>query len=307
MKKIIAAIAALSMCALMLTACGDKTTGDDNLTESITVSEPAGNAEAETEAKTEAEADSGAEEKTEETTSAAETEEETADTEADADETYTDIAAKYASLEEFYNADDVFDHPGDVVAGEDSYTYEFVKSFEGGSEFYMDLEAIDGSMRIVMAMGSEKLAMTIEGEAEGMDAFSNISIIIADGKMYMLDSTEKSGISMSLSEEEFAEMFSEYDPAEILSEINIDTESDLGSIMSYKVDIGGKIYTFEHDGTNGNTGMLYDPNGKVCMVIAKDADEDIPAIIFNEFSVNVPAGAFDVPAGYSIMDLSDFS
>ena len=297
MKKIIAVIAALSMSALMLTGCDKKNTGDDALTESITtmstVEEPSGadSPTAEDSAKTE-------EKKDEATTAAEETEAQT-----EAEVSSADVAASYASLEEFINADDIFDHEGQLVDGKDSYTYAFVMGLEGGNGFYIDMEAVDGSMKMVMAMASQQIAITIIGEVEGVDGLTNISVIITDGKMYMLDITSKSGFYMTLNEEEFAEMFAEYDPEEILSEININTDSEVEGVMSYKVDIGGKIYTFEYQ---DDSGMLYDANGKVCTAITGDSGEDIPAIIFNEFSTNVPANAFDVPSGYEIIDMSVF-
>ena len=307
MKKIIAAIAALSLSAFMLTGCNKdpEPTGDSAMTESITASEAAGadNASAEDSGDSSDSNDAGAA-----APEITETEAET--TEAEPEEDLSDAVAVYASLEEFAKADDIFSHPGETIDAEGSYTYAFLKSLEGGTGFYLNMEAIDKSMGIIMALESDRISMIINGNFLGSDEMSNMAIIIADGKMYMLDIAAKSGFSMDLDPEEFAEMFAEYDPEEILSEINIDTDSELGNITRYKVAIGGKAYYFEFDSNDSKTGMLYDSTGKVAAVIGTDtadAGMDLSAMIINDFTSDIPADAFDVPTGYEIFDFSEFA
>lgn len=305
MKKLIASIAALSMCALMLTACGDKTNaGDSGLTESITAEQTAKAADTAS-AEEDSKSDETEADKTEENKSD-ETEADNAE-DSDPDETDAgspDAAVSYGSLDEFYEADDVFSHPSEDVEAEKTNTYAFGKSFEDATDFYADLESSDGKMKIVMAMSMEtkQIAIDIEGVTDESSGITNMSIILTDGKMYMLEPSSKSGFYMELDDEQLAEMFDEYDPEELLAEANIDTSTDFEGMMCYNVDIGGKTYTFEYI---DNTGMLYDSNGKMCAVIVDDPSSEFRAIVVNEFSTKASPNAFDIPSGYEIFDMAE--
>lgn len=304
MKKFIASIAALSMCALMLTACGDKTdTGDAGITESITAeqTEAANNtADDDSSAKGETEADKSDDSADDKAADDGAEDSAPAETEAESNDAgSSEAAASYASIDEFINDDGIFDLPGEPVDAENSYTYAFAKSFEGGSGFYIDLESTDGTMKINMGMEADRLAMNAT-MPDDKGVVGNVSLIITDGKVYMLDPAQKSGFFMALSDEQISQMFDQYDPEEILANVNIDTDTDFEGVLSSKVEIAGEIYTFEY---MDKAGMLYDKSGKICTVVSGDSSTEIPAIIINEFSTNVPAGAFDVPSDYELMDL----
>lgn len=317
MKKLIAVIAALSVSAFMLTACSDnKSSADDNITVKITASDDEDKAAAEDgekdgdkeEDKKEAEDDKKDDDKKAETeaeTTEKETEKETEAADEPKD-SGSDAAAEYGSLEGFANASDVFGHKADAVAGENSYTYAFLKSLEGGSGFYVDLETLDGKSKVIMAIESDQVAVTAIGDASafdmGMDGFADMSIMLADGKIYMMSTASKSGFYADMESLGVSDPLESIDVDEMLSEINGLTDGmDLNSIMSYKVSIGGETYTFEFDDTSGGTGMLYNSRGKVCLII--DGSGSFPKVIINEFSTNVPNKAFDVPSGYKVSDI----
>lgn len=290
MKKIIASIAVLSMCALMLTACGGNNTtgGDSNVTEDITASTAAENngggaeaAEAETEA---AAADDSAEDGTETETEAA-------------DAGSSDAAASYASLEEFIRADDIFNIDGDLVDGENTNTYKFISTLdtENAEGFYIDIEAADGSMKATMAAAEKKIAVYMSGSG------INMSVIMKDGMMYMILPDSKKAVYTELDEEAFAASMEQYSAKDILGE-NIDTDaSDITGMASYTAEIGGETYTFEY---MDDVGFLFDNSGKLCTVVNGQANADVPAFIINEFTLNIPADAFDVPSGYEVVDVA---
>lgn len=290
MKKIIASVAALSMCALMLTACGgNNSTGDSGLTEDITTSAAAednGAADAETKAEEPADASDETE---------AETEAEASDDGADPSE----AAASYASLEEFIKADDVFTREGELVDGKKSNTYNFVTGLDtkNGNGFYMDIEAADGSMKMTMAATADNIAANVSGD----DGAMSIIINIADKIMYMLEPTSKIALYMELDDAMLADYTEQYNAQEILGN-SLDLDSDVEGVESYKVEIAGETYTFEK---LDEVGFLFDKSGKLHTIVSNGADDDTPAFIINEFSLNIPSGSFDIPSDYEQMSMED--
>lgn len=289
MKKIIASVAALSMCAFMLAACGDKTTGDSTLTESITAGQTAGenNAAADdssdsdkTEAKTEASDDAA------ENDAAQETEAEKGDS--------GDAAASYASLDEFINSDDIFDREGELIDSENTNTYKFMSSLdiENGNGFYMDVEATDGSMKATMAAAEDQVSINMSGD--GVD----VSFIIKDNTMYLLESRSKKAVYMELDEEAIASNIEQYSAGNILGNAVDADISDIPGAECYEVNIGGDIYAFE---MVDDAGFLYDPSGDLCAMVSSQAGTTY-AFIINEFTLNVPANAFDIPSDYELVD-----
>lgn len=293
MKKIIAMIAALTVSAAMLTACGGSGTPAELQDEVTTTSAAAANA---------ADPDDGSKEdddaKTDETDAedGDSTGEASDDAKNDSDETAAggdSAAVVFASIDELAEADfSAIDF--DQTAAADSYTYEFVKTLEGAEGFYLDVESTDGSMAMAMAFDSNKnIAMNVSSSELG----GEMNIIITDMTMYMLDPSTMTGMYYAVDES----IFDEYNPEEALSQISVDEGvlSDSETIDSCKVQIGGKEYVFEY--SNG-AGFLYD-GGKLCAIISQDDSVELSALIVNEFSGNIPAGIFDIPDGYELVDL----
>ena len=281
MKKFIAAILSLSLCGVMFAACGSSGTDDIGLTDQI--SSEAETTETETEA-TETETETETTETETETENETESETETAD-------------GAYASIEEFAKDSSVFSLPDETVSAADSLTYGFVKTLEGATEFYMDVEATDGSMKMVMALSGKNVYMKV-AEASSDE---NLTIMIKDSVMYMMEDTSKSGYYMTATDD----MLGEYNVDEFLSELNFDRDFDeeiegAEDVKTCKVMIGGKEYTFETAENGG--GFLFDGD-ELYAIISSESTDELNAIIVHDFSGSVPSDIFEVPSDYELIDL----
>lgn len=285
MKKILTSVLVLTLCGAMFTACGSDSA--DNSAEleteaSVTVSETVSETEAETTAETTTAAEV-----------AAETETETeAETEA---ETTASEAASYASIDEFSKSGEAFTLSSDTTPAADSITYNFLKIFDGAKEIYLDVESTDGSMTMIMGMSNSGIyAKTTEAES-GAAA----TIIFKDNVMYMLDDTSKSGYYMTADEN----MMEQYDIESMLSEINMNTEiENAADVKVCTVEIGGEICTFEVVDTGA--GFLFSNDGTLYAILSNDTDQDLTAILVNEFTTTVPADILEVPSDYTLVDLA---
>jgi len=283
MKKLLATVLSLSLCGVMFAACGGSGTEDTGLTESQT-SSATETTKTETETETE--------------TTETETETET-DTETNT-ETETEAKAAdgaYASIEEFAKDSSVFSLPDETVSAADSLTYGFVKTLEGATEFYMDVEATDGSVKMVMALSGKDVYMKV-AEASSDE---NLTIIIKDSVVYMMEDSSKSGYYMTATDD----IMSEYNVDEFLSELNFDKDFDeeienAEDVKTCKVTIDGKEYTFEVAETGG--GFLFDGD-KLYAIINSESINDMNAIIVHEFSGTVPSDIFELPSDYELVDL----
>lgn len=187
---------------------------------------------------------------------------------------------------------DVFDLAEDTVSAKKSNTYNFLKTLDSAEELYLDVEAEDGSMSMVMGMAADKIAMKMK--EPGSD--TNMTIIITDNVMYMLDDATKTGYSMEADES----MLEEYNLEEILGELNIDEEiDDAEDVMVCGVKVDGEVYTFEVAETGG--GFLYDSKDKLCAIIA---DDDDTVLKVNEFNADAPDDIFEVPSDYEVIDMA---
>ena len=187
---------------------------------------------------------------------------------------------------------DVFDLAEDTVSAKKSNTYNFLKTLDGAEELYLDVEAEDGSMSMVMGMAADKIAMKMN--EPGSD--TNMTIIITDNVMYMLDDATKTGYSMEADES----MLEEYNLEEILGELNIDEEiDDAEDVMVCGVKVDGEVYTFEVAETGG--GFLYDSKDKLCAIVA---DDDDTVLKVNEFNADAPDDIFEVPSDYEVIDMA---
>ena len=138
----------------------------------------------------------------------------------------------------------------------------------------------------------DKIAMKMkEPESD-----TNMTIIITDNVMYMLDDATKTGYSMEADES----MLEEYNLEEILGELNIDEEiDDAEDVMVCGVKVDGEVYTFEVAETGG--GFLYDSKDKLCAIIA---DDDDTVLKVNEFNADAPDDIFEVPSDYEVIDMA---
>ncbi len=283
MKKIISAIAALTACAVMLSACGGNSGSDltDEIETSASVSEETKAAEAE--------------ETTEETTEASETSEtaEEVTDSADEEQAPAEAAASFASLDEFA-ASDIEELAFSPVEVKESNIYDFTMAFVGATSMYIDAASTDGSMAMTMAAdANNRIAMDVT-DTDGSRAI----MIIKDMKMYMLDPSTSTGMYTSVDES----IFEEYDlkaAFEEMASIDEDDITDSEVIMYCPVSIDGTTYTVE---AMDEGCMLFNGDGSLYAIVS-DESTDINVLLINSLTSEVPSNAFDVPEGYELTDL----
>ena len=292
MKKILSAIAALTVCAAMLAGCTGSgtpaTVQDEAATTSATAAADAGDdsddsIKDETDTEDEDSTDEGSDE--------------------NADDTYsTDDNGEvpsYASMDEFVNSDYTsLDY--EQIGAKESLTFEFTKTIAGIKEVYMDVESTDGTMAMMMAFDSNNnIAMSVIG----FGADTEMNIIITDMVMYMLDPASKTGLYYAVDES----IFEEYNTDDILSSLDFDMDSfsDSEKIGVCKVQIDGKEYVFEYS-EEAKMGYLFEEDGNLVAIAYADDTYEFSALVINEFSGTVPAGVYDIPDDYELVDLSEF-
>ncbi|MBR4097428.1 MAG: hypothetical protein IKK42_09030 [Oscillospiraceae bacterium] len=296
MKKFLAAIISLAMCASMLTACGKDTETAEVSDVTTTASETLAETEAATTEATEAATTEATEAETTEAETEATTEETTvAETEAETEaETKAEAkAASYSSLADFAKSGDAYKLDTKDIPAEDSLTYDWIRIFEGATGIYMDAEYVDGSVAVVMGMKQDNMYMYMYEAASN----TNMTIILIDGKMYMLDEATKTGYSMTAD----ASLMEEYDVEAMLGDIDFDAETaNAEDVKTTKIEIGGEEYTLEIAETQGV--FLFDKNDEIVAILAEE-NGTVNALKINEFSGDAPDKLFKAPTGYEIVDL----
>lgn len=201
------------------------------------------------------------------------------------------IVGEYDNLAALAQSD-VFELAEDTVAAEKSNTYGFVKTLDGAEELYMDVESEDGKMTMTMGMAIDRIAMKMKDPSSE----TNMTIIITDNVMYMLDDAAKTGYSMEADES----MLEEYDLEALLGDMNVDEEiKNAEDVKVAGVKVAGETYTFEVAETGG--GFLFDKSDKLCAIVSSDDDTVLKV---NEFTSEVPDEMFDVPSDYEIVDMA---
>ncbi len=179
------------------------------------------------------------------------------------------------------------------VAAKDSLTYNWVKVFDGAESIYLDVEAIDGSMTMIMGMKEDKIFMDMYEQASD----TKMAMLFRDGKMYMLDEATKTGYYMAADES----MMEEYNIEEMLGDIDFDAETEnAGDVKVATVEIGGEEYKYELAETGG--GFLYSKDEKLFAILT-DEDEGLSALKINEFSAEAPDSVFELPSDYQMIDM----
>ncbi len=284
MKRNISALAAVMVCAVMLTSCGGN--NEQGLTdETAAPNETIGFSAAEVTASVTTEAVTT----TAEETTTSETEAATSEAETTSDE---DEGLVYASLEEFANSD-LGSIEGTEIAFEESCTYDFTNTLGDADSFFLDVESVDDTIAMTMAFEEKKIALdAIDENGE------RFIVIIKDSTMYMLNPAEKQGFYMQADES----IWDEYNSEEMLGEIDIDEDAIKESeyLNSCPVIIDGEKFTCESD---GESCFLYNEDGELSAIVVSDDSYEINALIVNKFTAEVPSSAFDIPDEYELTDL----
>lgn len=307
MKKITAAVIAIVMAACMLTACttGADTGADEAKTTPATVAEETTKKE---KATTEASEKKTKKEKTtkeEETTEEEETTKKEKATEAEEEETTAaetekeTTAKEDAAVAETVKSEapeaeaKVTEKAADKKSGDTKMTklskelQTAMASKKYGVKMYMD----DNGEKANVAIYSDgkKTRMDIVGVSEGEEV--DMTIIIKDGKTYMLDNIQKAG--MSTASGDTSSLDSELDS---ISELNAEVE---GLISSEKETFEGKEYiceTYENEGEKLKCYFTDGVDNKVIVVMDKTR-------IDLELTAAPTSSMFDIPSDYSMMDI----
>ncbi len=190
----------------------------------------------------------------------------------------------YGSLTEFAEDEGIFSLPSETISEADSKSYEFAKSFEGAEKVYLEA-ALPLGDEVSLAISEEGVYIKYLTPEPDEGTPADMTIIIKDNTMYMLDNDTKTGYVMAAEG-----MPEELDAEGIMEEfagmsMGVDTEAD---VKSCTVNIDGKDYTFEHDG--GTAGILFDGDKIYAMI------DEMDFFIIGEFNADVPEGIFEIPA-----------
>ena len=292
MKKFIAAVAAVSLCAVMLAACSSDS-NTSQVIDSTTASEATTTTTA---AKTE--------EKTEEITKESE---DTSSADNNDASDGSPIAA-FASPEEFA-ASDLSSLSFEKVAMEDSNTHGLSSKINGTDKFYIDVVSTDGKISMKMAMENKKIAVDVTAPDSNNNESVRAIVIMSDSTIYTLDPSTMTGYYLTIDE-------SMFNTNEIFGQIgqqglDLNSASNADTVESCKVEIGGKEYIFE---SSNDIGILYEADGTPYAIIPGSNafktsvlpvgnNLKISILMINEFSGNVPSGMFDIPSDYTFVDL----
>lgn len=288
MKKITAAVIAIIMSACMLSSCtgGAAETADTGAAETTTISEEKGSETKKEKEKT----------KKEETT--AETEEEKSETEAKktkkAEETTAETTSAETTAPETTSAETSASEKASAVKAEDSrlaklgqiieksmnsnkYAYR-LSIEEDGAVSDMIIYSIDGSYR-----------MDVVGESDGQKV--NMTIIINDGKTYMLDNSQKLGYYTTGTNT--SDLNAEVD------EIMATSGDDQTPLSVEKVTFEGKEYiceTYKKDGTETKCYFTEGDDNSVLIISGKSRLE-------MECMATPSASVFDIPSDYNVTEM----
>ncbi len=332
MKKLLCAIAAITVCAA-LTACGGDNdsinntapettetaaattvapddTAPEEPTETQTQDETMAVAE-DTAAETDAETDITAEKTTtfselEEVTTAVDTASETQLT--DNEPTEPDEPDTPASEEEI----DIDDSADDITinssfADMDEFLSADIFMLEGKTATADNtlsasiFDTLDGDFHLETSDFDGGTAFTLAKKGSKIMTETNADgktskMIIADSKAYTFDDENKVALFLPADKE----LISQYAPEKMgIVPENVSKES----FVIADVTIGGKAYKFEY-GTSSDWAMLYDAGGKLYASVASGDSLDL---VLRKFSATskIPSGTFDIPEDYMQLDLEE--
>ncbi|MDR0839908.1 MAG: hypothetical protein LBN26_00755 [Christensenellaceae bacterium] len=160
-----------------------------------------------------------------------------------------------------------------------TFSYDFDMTSEGGGQ----KTQASGSM----AMDGNNIAITTETTAEGQKI--KAKIIIKDGTTYIIDDMSKTILIMANA------------GAEMTGGIASDY-SDIALVGSGTGEINGKTLPYEEYASEGVTIKYYLEGGQVYGTESEYEGYKTVMIITNP-SNKIPAGAFDLPAGYTEMKI----
>lgn len=289
MKKVIAAIIALAVSACLFCACAG--------------AEGSASGKAETTEKTEKvlvdedEDDEDEEETTTEETTAEETDEETEkSTEAEQSKpAETEATTESTGAVSDTNVSETQASKANAVKYEDSLTGKMSKSLNnamksGSFAYTFDITENGQKTNAAFFAKDSKYRIDMSGKSQGQSI--NMSIIIKDGKTYLLDHASKMG-SVSNSTQDI----NEFDQG--IDDILIEADKETYEITSEEVIFEGKPYTCETIVEDGSTYKYYYAAGQYTDVLIIEGTTRVNLRILPSPS----SSKFDIPSDYQIVEM----
>jgi len=208
-------------------------------------------------------------------------------TTAETTETKAEITHKYESIADFV-VSDPFKLETETVEG--SLFSDYMEKNISDEGMYFDMETPDGKTKMLLAYKDSNMCVKAEGNGD------NIYVYVLDGKMYILDSAEKTGFSMEMDQDTVESLKNE-----AIGGMDLDSAAaQVDKSQCVDVEIDGEVYTFEN---LEKIGVLFHKNGDIYAVL-NGGDEALQVLLVNEMSSNVPEGILKLPADYEIVDMT---
>lgn len=259
MKKLLAAILSVVMCTAMFTACSKESTDSTETSDVTTTTESVMETEFTTTGITGA-------------------------------VTEPEIKNSYESIADFVISDP-FKLETETVDG--SLFSDYMEKNISDEGMYFDMETPDGKNKMLLAYKDSNMCIKVEGNGD------NIYVYVLDGKMYILDSAEKTGFSMEMDQDTVESL-----KDEAMGGMDLDSAAaEVDKSQCVDVEIDGEAYTFEN---LEEIGVLFHKNGDIYAVLNGGKDEALQILLVNEMSSNVPEGILKLPEDYEIIDMTEF-
>lgn len=320
MKKIFAAIIALSVCGAMLTACGNNSGENTSETTASQTDAIVSDSTDETEAASSegiaAEEEVFADENTDDPLETvpvdditdpdddeAETETEPENTEPvqeeeivfdDSEAAEEAVGTVFDSEDDFLSAE-IFTIAGEKKAFKDSLSSAVISPLAEAKSFCLEMNSADGEGEFSAAVSDGKIMM--KGSFDPSNDMV-VTIIIKDSTMYMLDDAAKLALFIEADES----IYEQYSAETIIAETGLSVENAAGkSFVSSKITIGKTDYIFEYE-DGANTGILFKTDGTPYAIINSSGALELSLCEF-KLSTDIPSDTFDIPDDYQRVDM----
>jgi len=178
-----------------------------------------------------------------------------------------------------------------VIKGDDSMFKAFFDTLNAEKGFYIagdfsDIEAVE----VYMAFRGEEMA--IKALEEGVESL----VYLKDGIVTMYTPSEMVAIKIALPMEMLAGMLGMDDMMANFNLIDMQSAS-IDEVHVFEIEAGGQKFIYEY--VSEGTGFVFDECGCMVKMITPEGNIDVYA-----FTSDIPAKAFEQPSGYEIMDLT---
>ncbi|MCL2053706.1 MAG: hypothetical protein FWG90_04570 [Oscillospiraceae bacterium] len=274
MKKKIALLISLALCAAISSACG--TSNNEPVPPAPTPANPI---------------------VTDGETAAEETEAET-EPEADIPPVTAEAIEKFGvkrDLSAVWSYDfSALEEPDRIVESKDSLSFQFASELDLDKGFYLAGDFSDeGVDELYMAMQGDRIVVKAVSGGIEMLMHLNGNVLIN------YDPATRTATKMEIPEDQISNFINLDEIMNQYSQLGSLKAEDSQDINVFDITIDGANYTYEHQ---EDSGFVFDDRGQICKIISPDGVLNLFA-----FTTQVPQGAFDEPEGYEVIDLSDLA